>query len=249
MKDYILELPSFEGPLDLLLHFVHTNELDIRHLPIAPICKQYLEFLRACEEVDITLSSEWLAMAARLIYIKSCTLLPGSMLEEAPGTESFWTDTPDPRQELIRELLERERLLAIRKTLPVLRVAESRTLDSYTRFDLGEPETDKQYSWSLGELSIHDLLDLYRSTLLRKQSEKSLEITVRHLRLGEVIKEILSRFLPKGTRKFFASLLPPKFSLHQSVMTFLAILELAKSGRVYLHQHDPFTELEIERIA
>ena len=60
-------MPSFEGPLDLLLHFVRTRELDIRRLPIAPICHDYLEFLRACEEIDLTLSSEWLAMAARLI--------------------------------------------------------------------------------------------------------------------------------------------------------------------------------------
>ena len=248
MRDYILKLPTFEGPLDLLIHFVHTNDVDIRHLPIAPICRKYLEFLRACEEIDLTLSSEWLAMAARLIYIKSCTLLPGKMLDEAPGSESWWDDVEDPKAALIRELLDRERLLAIRNALPAMRLLEEKSLDSYTRKGLGDFEFDEAKSYDLGEIGIYDLLDLYRQTLVRRHKHRPIEMEVRHLRLSDVVREILSRFLPKGVKQYFISLLPPDFDMHRCVMTFLAILELARTGRVQLYQIDPASDLQVERI-
>lgn len=239
-------MPSFEGPLDLLLHFVRTRELDIRNLSIAPICREYLAFIRACEEVDITLTSEWLAMAARLIYIKSCTLLPGRYLDEAPGNESLWSDTEDPKAQLIRELMDRERLLAIRNIAPILRSSESENLASFKRTNDNDEEATITYD--LGELGIFDLLDLYRRVLLRHDKNQPMEIKVKHLRLSEVIRDILSRWLPRGARKFFRALLPEKFNLHQAVMTFLAVLELAKSGRLELIQSDPAEQLAIERL-
>ncbi len=247
MREYILQLPSFEGPLDLLLHFVRTRELDIRNLPIAPICRDYLEFVRACEEIDLTLSSEWLAMAARLIYIKSCTLLPGRYLDEAPGSECYWADVEDPKAQLIRELMDRERLVAIRNVMPSLRAREEASLGTYAReaqTSDGEPET----TYELGEIGVFDLLDLYRRVLLRRENRLPMEIKVRHLRLSEVIRDLLARWLPRGARKFFRALLPQGFSLHQAVMTFLALLELARTGRVQLDQRDPLDQLSVERV-
>jgi segregation and condensation protein A len=248
VREYILQLPAFEGPLDLLLHFVRTRDIDIRHLPIAPICKDYLEFLRACEEIDLTLSSEWLAMAARLIYIKSCTLLPGRGLDEAPGNESYWPDVEDPRAQLIRELMDRERLLAIRKAIPAFQVRESQSLGTYVRSVGSDLERDDSRSYDLGETGIYDLLDLYRRVLLRRERERPLEVNVKQLRLSEVIKELLSKWLPKGVTRFFRALLPTKFSIHEAVTTFLAILELARTGRVRLVQNDPMDRLSVERL-
>ena len=247
MREYILQIPSFEGPLDLLLHFVRTRDVDIRRLPIAPICHDYLEFLRACEEIDLSLSSEWLTMAARLVYIKSCTLLPSRGLDEAPGTESYWADVEDPKAELIRELLDRERLVAIRRVLPVLQARESHELATYYRTCSDTEEGEKQ-TFDLGELSIYDLLDLYRHTLLRREKNKPMEVEVRQLRLSEVIRELLTRWLPRGVTRMFRALLPAKFSLHQAVMTFLAILELNRTGRIKLDQTDPYGHLSVERI-
>ena len=247
MKEYVLQLPSFEGPLDLLLHFVRTRDIDIRHLPIAPICRDYLEFLRACEEIDLTLSSEWLAMAARLLYIKSCTLLPGRGLDEAPGTESYWPDVEDPRGKLIRELMDRERLLAIRQVLPALRLRESTSLASHTRAQ-GEPDAESSRTYHLGEIGIYDLLDLYRRCLSRRKETGPLELEVKHLSLGEVIRDILRRWLPKGVTRLFRALLPERYSVHRAVMTFLAVLELARMGRVRMSQADPFDPLAVERL-
>ncbi|MFH1676274.1 MAG: segregation/condensation protein A [bacterium] len=248
MKEYILQLPTFEGPLDLLLHFVRTRDVDIRNLPIAPICHEYLEFLQACEEIDLAPSSEWLAMAARLIYIKSCTLLPSRGLDEAPGSECYWPDVEDPKTALIRELLERERLMAIRQVLPVMRLKEERSLASFRRQAGNEFEVDEKVTYELGELGIYDLLDLWRGVLIRREKKRPMEMEIRHLKLSEVIKELLSRFLPKGASRFFRALLPQKFVLHQAVMTFLAILELARTGRVKLYQSDPTDLLTVERI-
>ncbi len=239
-------MPSFEGPLDLLLHFVRTRELDIRNLSIAPICREYLTFIKACEKVDVTLTSEWLAMAARLIYIKSCTLLPGRYLDEAPGNESLWSDVEDPKMQLIRELMDRERLLAIRNVAPILRSKETESLASFSR--MNENEDEAVITYDLGELGIFDLLDMYRRVLLRHDSNRTMEINVKQLRLSEVIRELLSRWLPRGARKFFRALLPEQFNLHQAVMTFLALLELAKSGRIALSQTDPSEQLAVERL-
>ena len=247
MKDYVLQLPAFEGPLDLLLHFVRTRELDIRNLPIAPICQDYLEFLRTCGEIDLTLSSEWLAMAARLIYIKSCTLLPSRGLDEAPGTESYWPDVEDPKQALIQELLDRERLMAIRNSLPSMRLRELEGIGSFSR-DINDGESEQPVTYDLGELGIYDLLDLYRRVLIRQNLKGPLEIQTKHLSLGDVIKEILSRWLPKGVRKFFIAILPKNFTRHQAVMTFLALLELARGDRVILTQDDPYEQLSVERV-
>ncbi len=247
MKDYVLQLPAFEGPLDLLLHFVRTKKLEIRNLPIAPICQAYLEFLRTSKEIDLTLSSEWLAMAARLIYIKSCTLLPSRGLAEAPGTESFWSDTEDPKQALIRELLDRERLMAIRNSMPEMRSKELVGISSYSR-NQSETEDDSQVTYDLGELGIYDLLDLYRRVLIHRETRNPMEIQSKHLSLGDVIREILSRWLPRGARKFFVSLLPESYTKHQVVMTFLALLELARGERVILTQADPYEQLGIERV-
>lgn len=248
MKEYILQLPSFEGPLDLLLHFVRTKDVDIRSLPIAPICKKYLDFLRACEEIDLTLSSEWLAMAARLIYIKSCTLLPSRGLDEAPGTESYWPDVDDPRSELIRELMDRERLLAIRKVVPGFQLREAQERATYTRRIGPGIDPDAPPTYDLGELGVYDLLDLYRRVLIKREQDRPFEVDVKHLTLGDVIKEILARWLPKGVTRFFRALLPERFNLHDAVMTFLAVLELARVGRVKLVQEDPTDNLSVERI-
>jgi segregation and condensation protein A len=247
VKEYILQLPSFEGPLDLLLHFVRTRDVDIRRLPIAPICHDYLEFLRACEEIDLSLSSEWLTMAARLVYIKSCTLLPSRGLDEAPGTESYWSDVEDPRAELIRELLDRERLVAIRRVLPVLQARESQELATHYRSH-SDSEEGENRTYDLGELSIYDLLDLYRQSLIRHGRNMPMEVELRQLRLSEVIRELLTRWLPRGVTRMFRALLPSRFSLHQAVMTFLAVLELSRTGRIKLSQTDPYSQLSVERI-
>ena len=95
-----VSLPQFEGPLDMLLSLVRQNQFDIRDLPIAEVTRQFLDYLNAAEQLDLDLDSEWFYMAALLIHIKSRSLLPAAPDE----------DPSDPREELVRQLLDREQL-------------------------------------------------------------------------------------------------------------------------------------------
>jgi segregation and condensation protein A len=155
----------------------------------------------------------------------------------------------DPRAQLIRELLDRERLVAIRRALPVFQARETIELSTYTRSPADiDVEASLGRTYHLGELGIYDLLDMYRRVLIRREKDQPMEVAVRQLRLSEVIRDILSRWLPRGVTRLFRSLLPSRFSLHQAVMTFLAVLELARVGRVRLEQSDPFDQLQVQRV-
>ncbi|MCK4719604.1 hypothetical protein KAU08_03030, partial [bacterium] len=132
-------------------------------------------------------------------------------------------------------------------SMPEMRSKELIGISSYSR-NQSETEDDHQVTYDLGELGIYDLLDLYRRVLIHRETRGPLEIQSKHLSLGDVIREILSRWLPRGARKFFVSLLPESFTEHQVVMTFLALLELARGERVILTQSDPYEQLGIERL-
>src|ERR1700693_4268232 len=107
---YAVKLPAFEGPLDLLLHLIKTNEINIYDIPIAIITQQYLDYLKLMKNLNLSIAGEFIVMAATLIYIKSKTLLP---LEESPPEEQ----EEDPRAELVRRLLEYKQFKEAASTL------------------------------------------------------------------------------------------------------------------------------------
>src|SRR5438132_4238343 len=107
---YAVKLPAFEGPLDLLLHLIKTNEINIYDIPIAMITQQYLDYLKMMKNLNLSIAGEFIVMAATLIYIKSKTLLPP---EETPLEEQ----EEDPRAELVRRLLEYKQFKEAASTL------------------------------------------------------------------------------------------------------------------------------------
>ena len=110
------------------------------------------------------------------------------------------------------------------KPCRMFQAREAQELATYTR--IVELDEEPQPTYELGEIGIYDLLDIYRQTLVRRDKGRPMEVEVRHLRLSEVIREILTRWLPRGVTRIFRALLPVNFPLHQAVMTFLAVLEL-----------------------
>src|SRR3954452_3440677 len=100
-NDYVISLPSFEGPLDLLLHLIQKHELDILDIPVSFVTEKYLEYISLMEELSIDVASEYLVMAATLAHIKSKSLLP---VEPTDQDEEGLEDELDPREELIRRL-------------------------------------------------------------------------------------------------------------------------------------------------
>ena len=119
LPDYPVRLANFEGPLDLLLHLIKKNEVDIYDIPIAVITAQYLEYLDLMEELDLDVAGEFLVMAATLIHIKSRVLVPRTATETEPEDEE------DPRDVLLRRLLEHQKFKAAGKRTPPREAADA----------------------------------------------------------------------------------------------------------------------------
>ncbi|HHL40487.1 MAG TPA: segregation/condensation protein A [Deltaproteobacteria bacterium] len=226
---YSVRLDIFEGPLDLLLHLIRKNEVDIYDIPIAEITDQYLEYMEMLKSMNLDLAGEFLVMAATLVHIKSRMLLPAPEKEE--GDDEEWG--ADPREELVRRLLEYRRYKEAASELEA-RLVLGR--DVFARgaelcaedFKLDEPLVD---------VSLFDLMDALREVLGRAPKTYSVDMTVDKFKVVDKINYIMD-FLSETASAPFAALFPAGASKGEIIVTFLALLELAKMRMVLLHQHD-----------
>lgn len=242
-----VKLQVFEGPLDLLLHLIEKNKVNIYDIPIVEITDQYMEYIHAMEREDLNIMSEFMVMAATLISIKCKMLLPKEVNEE--GEEE------DPREELVRQLLEykmykymsyelRDRMAAAAKNVYKLPTIPKEVL-AYR-----EPVDTKEL---LDGLTLKKLNDIFQS-VMRRQEDKVDPI---RSKFGKIEKEEVS--LPdkmeevgeyaRFHRHFgFRDLLSRQSSKVQVIVTFLAILELMKMGIIRISQRELFDEIEIESL-
>jgi segregation and condensation protein A len=229
---YTVRLDMFEGPLDLLLHLIKKNKLNITDIPIALITEQYLETLKLMKVLNLEIAGEFLLMAATLLHIKSKMLLPASPEEE--GEEEV-----DPRAELIRRLLEYQKYKEASQEL------EKRPLldrDVFTRpvsQEREEPEEEKI------EVNLFELLEAFRQVLERAKIEAFHEVTLEPITVEEKIQEILSILQREKRSMAFQTLFPEQSSRRIIVITFLAILELVKTKAVRIFQAAPFETIRI----
>jgi segregation and condensation protein A len=226
---YSVRLPVFEGPLDLLLHLIRINEVEITDIPIARIGEQYLEYLAVMRELDLEVVGEYLVMASTLAWIKSRMLLPAERVGE-DGEEI------DPRAELIARLLEYQRFKEVAAEL-----GERRRLDrdvfAASGFELDAP-TDSEREIEVG---LFDLVEAYRRVLEGKKDVESKpheieaeEVTVRE-RMMEIMKVLESRpsidfdvlLREERSRAYTRALI---------VATFLGVLELTRLGAIRIYQ-------------
>ncbi len=242
-----VKLQVFEGPLDLLLHFIEKNKVNIYDIPIVEITDQYMEYIHAMEREDLNIMSEFMVMAATLISIKCKMLLPKEVNEE--GEEE------DPREELVRQLLEykmykymsyelRDRMAAAAKNVYKLPTIPKEVL-AYR-----EPVDTKEL---LDGLTLKKLNDIFQS-VMRRQEDKVDPI---RSKFGKIEKEEVS--LPDKMKEVgeyarfhryfgFRDLLSRQASKVQVIVTFLAILELMKMGIIRISQRELFDEIEIESL-
>ena len=229
---YTVRLDVFEGPLDLLLHLIKKNKLNITDIPIALVTEQYLETLKLMKVLNLEIAGEFLLMAATLLHIKSKMLLPAS--SEGEGEEEV-----DPRTELIRRLLEYQRYKEASQEL------ERRPLldrDVFTRpasQKREEPEEEKI------EVNLFELLEAFRQVLERAKIEAIHEVTLESITVEEKIQEILSILQREKRSMAFQTLFPEQSSRRIIVVTFLAILELVKTKAVRIFQAAPFETIRI----
>lgn len=230
---YEIKLDIFEGPLDLLLYLIRKNEIDIYNIPIALITEQYLVHLDMMRSLNLDLAGEYLVLASTLLHIKSKMLLP---VEEDEHDE----DEPDPRDELVRQLLEYQQFREAALKL------ETRPLLNRDVFKKGSTvETGADYDdQEMAELNVFDLVEAFHKIISTMEKGDSLEIDVEKMSMTEKMNDIMERLAEKGYLTF-AELLGANGSRMMLLYTFLAILELMRQRMIRVYQGCSFGVIRV----
>jgi len=234
-SEYTFRLEGFEGPLDLLLHLIQKNELDIFNIPIAVITEQYLEYLQLMKVLNLDVAGEYLLMASTLLHIKSRMLLP----KPSEGEE----EEEDPRAELVRRLLEYQRYKQAAGELERRPMLDRDVFVRLIPEELEEiPEEEKI------EVNLFELLEAFRKILERARTEAVHEVALEPLSVEDKIQEILELLQKENRSTAFHRLFPEMASRRLIVVTLLAILELVKMKRIRIFQVAPFETIRISPI-
>jgi len=233
---YQVRIENFEGPLDLLLHLIKKNEINIYDIPIAMIAQQYLEYLEAMEELNLNVAGDFLVMAATLLQIKSKMLLPAD--ERADDEE----DGPDPREELVRRLLEYK---AYKEAASQLDSQERMWREIFWREHV-PPVEQVEEDLPLENVSLFDLVDALQDVLDRNPSSRLLEIVPDNLTVRERMNLILETLEGKDSVSF-AALFEGPIHRVMIVVTFLALLELMRLRVARVFQSETFGPILVSR--
>ncbi|TMA68876.1 MAG: segregation/condensation protein A [Deltaproteobacteria bacterium] len=225
-----VRLPIFEGPLDLLLHLIKRNELQVSDIPIATITDQYLATLEELPELNLDGAGEYLVMAATLVYIKSRMLLPTAEDDEEPEE--------DPRGELVQQLLEYQRYRDVALALGERAVLDR---DVFARDPeaLGPPAAGETAEPCVRDASLADLLDALREVLRRLRPPAVHEVAREEISIGQAVERILARFV-MAERMEFTSLFAVDRTRAEVIVTFLALLELIRLRVLRAEQPERF---------
>lgn len=240
-----VKIENFEGPLDLLLHLIEINKFHIFDIPIVEITAQYMDYLNQMEQQDLNFMSEFLIMAATLLEIKAKMLLPAEVDEE--GVEI------DPREELVQQLLEYKMYKYMSYELKDRFIVSEKAMYKKPNIpkEVAAYETPIDLEELIGDLTLVQLNQIFQS-LLRRQTEK---IDPIRSKFGEIKQEEVSleekmlsvREYAKANQVFrFSSLFSKKKSKVQMIVTFLAILELMKTGELSVRQERLFDDMLIQ---
>ncbi len=222
---YRVQIEEFEGPLDLLLHLIKKNELDIYNIPIAAITRQYLEYMEILKELNLDIAGEFLVMAATLLQIKSRMLLPVESEDEEAEPE-------DPRAELVRRLLEYQRYRDASQQL------SSRHLlgrDVFARKFASAELADLEQTEEPADVELFELIEAFRRVLARVSVETFHDVITDGISIADRIGEVLSLLHAQKTLRFDA-LFSERMTRDLLVVTFLSILELCKLHLIKITQ-------------
>jgi segregation and condensation protein A len=232
---YRVELPVFEGPLDLLLHLIEEHELDIFDIPIAFVATKFVETITLMQELNIDVASEYLVMAATLAHIKSKMLLPAVPDDQEVDAEP----EIDPRAELVRRLLEYQKYKKVADQLGEHAVLGR---DVFLR-GVAAPEAEGPAP--IAGLSLFRLLDAFQSVLARVKASFDHEVDAEHFTITDRINQ-LSELLQLRRRIPFVDLFEGQTTRSELITTFLALLEMTRLRLTLLFQDDPLGPIEVE---
>ncbi|MBR6949085.1 MAG: segregation/condensation protein A [Bacilli bacterium] len=235
------KINDFEGPLDLLLHLIKEAKMDIMNIEIESITEQYMNYLDSQEKMNLEIASEYLVLASELIEIKSKMLLPREQSEVSSDEYE-----EDPREELVKRLLEYQTYKEITKVLHEKEEERSnyytKSPENYSNYSDGEVEIKVDYE-------IDDLINALKSYLARKKDNKPLntKVTVNEISVSSRRHDIRNILKEKKKINFFE--LFPIVSKEYIVATFLAVLEMAKSKELIIKQEENFGEIICEVVS
>jgi segregation and condensation protein A len=233
--DLRVALPSFEGPLDLLLHLIREHKLDVFDIPIALIAEKYNQSLAQMVALDLDVAGEFLVMAATLTHIKSRLLLPRT---ETPETGETAEEQGDPRAELVRRLLEYQKYKEVARQL-----AENPLLDREVFARRITPAAAAQVeSAALAEVSVYRLIEALDRVLKALEPRVGHEVVRDQLTLSAAMQGITARLRP-GERVTFIELFEGQRTRGSVVVTFLALLEMVKLRLLRVHQDEGAKEI------
>jgi len=237
-SDYKVKLEFFEGPLDLLLYLIRKEEVEIFDISIEKVTKQYLEYIETFKLLNIDLASEFIVMAANLMYIKSRTLLPKP--EQPPEEDA---DEEDPRWELIRQLIEYKKFKDAAGFLAI------KEIEQENHFELSpeKPDLSTDEPAALPDVSIFDLIRAFKNVLSRFEEVNDLgDIIDDRYTVSDKIDYLL-KDMPLGNAVLFTSLFEEASTKAEVIVTFLAVLELMKMNQFSLEQGEILGEIKITR--
>lgn len=237
-KDYKVKLEIFEGPLDLLLYLIKKDEIDIYDVSIGRITKQYLDYINTFKMLNIEVASEFIVMAANLMYIKSRELLPQT--QQPPEEDA---NEEDPRWELIRQLVEYKKFKDVASFLGTQEVKADEFFATTPELpDLSAPATDV-----VGQVGIFDLIRAFQKVLKRFENTTDIrEIVSDRYSVADKIEHLLEA-IPMGGRVRFDSLFSSAASRVEVIVTFLAMLELMKLNHLMVEQEQMLGDIVVIR--
>ncbi|WP_425448681.1 segregation and condensation protein A [Dethiothermospora halolimnae] len=239
---YKVILESFEGPFDLLYHLIEKSEIDIYDIPIAEITEQYISYIEKMKELDLDVTSEFLLMVATLLEIKSRMLLPKMKKDDG---EQLQMEEVDPREELIRRLIEYKKYKNVAEELKTKEKAQQKVY--YKPKEEIEMFVEKD-EIKLENVNLDDIIDaMVKIIEEKKKDNKTLNIATierDEITIEQGMKNLLNT-LNKKREIEFKKLFQDKFNKVEIVVTFLAILELIKQKKINIVQENNFDSILI----
>lgn len=236
MTDYKVQLDIFEGPLDLLLHLIKEEEINIYDIPISKITKQYFDYLGLMKEMDLDVAGEWLVMAATLTHIKSKMLLPVQESEE----DEY--DGVDPRDELVKRLIEYKKF---KEAAAALREKEDYQKNTFGRnFHSEWDEDDADF---LKEVSVYKLLEAFSKILKNASGDPLYEIRLEEVSVTEKMAFIMEALETKPKVRF-EDLFTEIKNRMELIATLLGLLELMKQQMIRVFQEREFGPIWVQNI-
>ncbi|MEN8191811.1 MAG: segregation/condensation protein A [Bacteroidota bacterium] len=232
---YKIQLDTFEGPLDLLLFFIKRDELDIYDIPISYITKEFMEYFHLMEQLDLETAGDFILMASTLMQIKARMLLPKEVDDKG--------DEIDPRMDLVNALLEYKRFKEMSDELSLFE-SQQRRKKFRGNFTADKKENPQELDTLLKNISVYDLIKAFKHAIEEKPEEPVHQVIKFNVTLEEQIEHILNQ-TDFGREIGFLDLIKGMHEKIRIVVTFIALLELTKMGKIGLKEDSGFNDFVI----